>query len=104
MIGHLWCQEGRRALLLPIGLTTGMRCGTVVAYKEITMQQATPEQIQWFREGAAARYQELGVKSAEAGRLLDTHIAKIADELGIRPINPAAARLAAGILDGLQST
>ena len=46
---------------------------------------ATPEQILEFKKGAAARYKERGISPANATCLFDTHVVKLAAQLGIMP-------------------
>ena len=64
------------------------------------MQPATPEQIAIFKQGAAARYLELGIAPEVANKLFDTHMAKVAKELGI--MTPGATKFASALLQALK--
>jgi len=66
------------------------------------MTAATPEQITIFKQAAAARYLERGVDPRTATYLFDTHMDKVAKELGIRkPLTPGAIKFASAILHAL---
>ena len=47
--------------------------------------QATPEQIQAFKQGAAQRYQERGLTPAQAEQLFQSYMGKLAEEAGLVP-------------------
>ena len=61
------------------------------------MQEATVEQIAAFKLGAAARYAERKVKAADADRLFNSHMEKVATELGLNKPAPKIEKLAAAI-------
>lgn len=62
-----------------------------------TVQPASTEQIAAFKWGAAQRYQERGVKPAQADILFNTHMDKVAKELGLnaKPLSPRVQKVAA---------
>lgn len=64
--------------------------------------EATPEQIQLFKQGAAERYRELGITPGDADVLFNTHMAKVAKELGVAPLSPAAEKFAAALRGSLR--
>jgi hypothetical protein len=51
--------------------------------------------------GAASRYQERGVKPADADKLFDAHLDKVAKEMGIgvEPPSPKVQKVAAQLKD-----
>jgi hypothetical protein len=59
------------------------------------IQTATTEQIALFKRGAAAQYKARGIAPADADKLFDAHLAKMAEELGVNEqTNPKAVKLA----------
>ena len=70
-----------------------------------TVQPASPDQIAAFKMGAAHRYKALGVKPADATRLFDTHMAKMAEEMGIvqKTLSPRAQKVAEALRKTLAS-
>ena len=68
-------------------------------------QPATPEQIAAFKQGAADTYTARGVKPADADRLFDTQLQKLAGELGVdKPELTPGATKAAEIIRGVIAT
>jgi hypothetical protein len=67
---------------------------------------ATPEQILEFKKGAAARYKEQGISPADATRLFDAHMSKLANDLGLtsKPLSPKAQKIAAAMKTIIKST
>ena len=56
----------------------------------INIQDATPQQIAWFKLAAAKRYQERGIAPAQAEQLFVNKMAAIAAALGVEeqaPVN-----------------
>ena len=49
----------------------------------INIQDATPQQIAWFKLGAARRYQALGVEPVHAEQLFNTKMAAVGAALGV---------------------
>ena len=49
------------------------------------LPQATPEQIEIIKQGAAARYQERGVTAEQADILFSSYISKLASAAGVQP-------------------
>jgi hypothetical protein len=69
------------------------------------IQSASPEQIAAFKQGAAARYKERGVAPAQADQLFDSHLDKMAKELGVAPaVSPKVQKVAAQLKALLVST
>ena len=52
---------------------------------EVKTPVATPAQIVAFKQGAAARYRERGVKPEDADRLFDAYTTKQAQARGLVP-------------------
>ena len=61
------------------------------------MQEATVDQIAAFKLGAAARYTERKVLAADADRLFNSHMEKMAKELGLDKPSPKITKLASAI-------
>lgn len=63
------------------------------------IQPANAEQIAAFKIGAAQRYKELGVKPADADRLFNAQMSKIAKEVGLedKPLSERAQKVAESI-------
>lgn len=72
--------------------------------KNESVKSATPEQIAAFKMGAARRYKELGVKPQVADRLFETHLSKMAAEMGItqQPMSKTAQVLANNLRTALK--
>ena len=66
------------------------------------MTPATQEEIMLFKQGAAARYAELGIDLNTAEAIFNTHMDKVAAEIGVKPLSPGATKVAHAILSALR--
>ena len=69
----------------------------------INIQNATPEQIAWFKLAAAKRYQERNVPANVANELFNIKMAAVATALNVQARGPVSLKKVASLIDQVKA-